>query len=144
MKHYTIASTDLSRKQRQAIRLAAETALLSNYKQFRMGAVLVKNGGIKNLAVNHKDYCSFAARFQAPEARQHAIVPTAHAEISVILNQAASSTEGATIYVVRINRDGKLRLAKPCQMCRAAMLFVGIKKVIYSTDSEIEFGVMKL
>ncbi len=80
-------------------------------------------------------YKAWANQFRKKQ-RGHA---TVHAEIGAILGLDRSVTEGATIYVVRVGRDGCLRNSKPCAMCEAAMQYVGIKKVIYSNeDGQIE------
>ena len=45
-----------------------------------------------------------------------------------------SLLRGATAYVVRINKEGELRMARPCEDCWAAMAAAGIRKVVYSKD----------
>jgi deoxycytidylate deaminase len=42
---------------------------------------------------------------------------------------------GSTIYVTRYNKNGDTRLAKPCKYCQELIESVGIKKVVYTTDS---------
>jgi cytidine deaminase len=61
-----------------------------------------------------------------------------------VLNQPRSVTNGATVYVVRINMRKQARLAKPCEMCRAVLRFVGVKRVLYSTSEEGKVGVVRL
>ena len=81
---------------------------------------------------------SFGARFRKKDYGR----ATLHAELGAILNVERSNTEGATIYVVRVNKKGEQRLSKPCHMCESAMRYCGIKRVIYSTNGGYE--VMKL
>ncbi len=53
-----------------------------------------------------------------------------HAEISAIIR----CKDGIPyhIYVARVNRKGEARLAKPCKICKMAIMDVGIKKVVYT------------
>ena len=46
-----------------------------------------------------------------------------------------SKTEGTTLYVVRVDKSGDLKLSKPCPMCYAALKHAGIKKVVFSLNS---------
>ena len=121
---------DLSKKQRNYIELAARIAQQTDFKEYKHGAVLVRGGTVLNTSCNKNKYKAWANRFRKKQ-RGHA---TVHAEIGAILGLDRSITEGGTIYVVRVGRDGHLRNSKPCPMCEAAMQFVGIKKVIYSNE----------
>lgn len=49
---------------------------------------------------------------------------------------------GATVFVVRITRDGTMRHARPCPGCQRAMQLRRVKKCIYSIN-EHEYGVME-
>ena len=118
--------------------LAAKQAANSNFPVFRHGAVLVKGGSVLSLGVNKNQFHSFAAKFK--KVPRHA---TIHAELSCLLAAGGESAAGSTMYVVRINPQGEWRMSKPCCMCQAAMKHVGVKKVIYSVDSN-HVGEMKI
>ncbi len=105
--------------------LAKRTAYRSNFPDYRHGAVLVK-GSVRNVSTNKDNYCSFAARFQ----KQHDGKTTLHAELGAILGVDRSITEGATVYVARIGKEGDYKISKPCQMCHEALKHVGVKKVV--------------
>jgi len=120
----------LSKKQQRFIELAARMAMQTEFREYKHGAVLVRGGTVLNTSCNKNKYKAWANRFRKKQ-RGHA---TIHAEIGAILGLDRSITEGATIYVVRVGRDGCLRNSKPCPMCEAAMKFVGIKKVVYSNE----------
>ena len=130
MEPHPKSVTDLSKKQRNYIELAARIAQQTDFKEYKHGAVLVRGGTVLNTSCNKNKYKAWANRFRKKQ-RGHA---TVHAEIGAILGLDRSITEGGTIYVVRVGRDGHLRNSKPCPMCEAAMQFVGIKKVIYSNE----------
>jgi tRNA(Arg) A34 adenosine deaminase TadA len=115
-------------KQRRYISLAKKIAEQSNYGKFRHGAILVKGSSIRNVACNKHRHCGFGKRFRDHNDGD----PTLHAELGAILGMDRSITQGSTIYVVRINREGLPRMSKPCSMCENALKHVGVKRVIYT------------
>lgn len=63
---------------------------------------------------------------------------TTHAEVSAV-KSCRGSVEGATIYVARVSRDGQRQMmSKPCKACQKYLKEVGIKKIYYTIDSEME------
>jgi len=122
-------------KSKRYITLATKVAEQSDYGKFRHGAVLVKGSSVRNVSCNKQRHCHFGKRFRAP----HTGNATLHAELGVILGIDRTKTQGATVYVARINSDGARRMSKPCSMCEAAMRHVGVKKVVYTDrDGTIE------
>jgi deoxycytidylate deaminase len=121
----------LSKKRQRYIDLAARVAQQTEFKEYRHGAVLVKGGTVINTSCNKNKYKAWAGRFRKSQKGY----ATVHAEIGAILGLDRSITEGATVYVVRVGKCGSLRNSKPCQMCEAAMQYVGIKKVVYSNEN---------
>ena len=88
-----------------------------------------------NAAFNKDNYTSFGTRFRSP-SRGYA---TVHAEIGCILGMPRDVTDGADLYVCRINRAGEFRNSKPCPMCHGALKHVGVKRVYYTTgDNTVE------
>jgi tRNA(Arg) A34 adenosine deaminase TadA len=125
----------LSNKIRRYLSVAQNVASYSDYGKIRHGAVLVKGGSILNTAFNKDKFSSFGERFRA----QGVGPATHHAELSCVTGLNKSKTSGASIFVVRLNRTGELRLSKPCPMCHDVLKFTGVKKVYYSTnDGSIE------
>ena len=63
-----------------------------------------------------------------------------HAEMSAIINakpslrKLRSKQHNFVMYVVRINKDSKLCLSKPCIHCQKIMKTFGVHKCIYSND----------
>jgi len=121
----------LSKKKQRYIELAMRIAGQTEFREYKHGAVLVRGGTVLNTSCNKNKYKAWANRFRKKQ-RGHA---TVHAEIGAILGLDRSITEGSTVYVVRVGRDGCLRNSKPCPMCEAAMQFVGVKKVVYSNEN---------
>ena len=112
--------------------LAASAANQSQFSDYRHGAVLVR-GSIRNVSHNKNNYCSFASRFQ----KTHDGKSTHHAELGAILGMSRHITEGATVYVARVDKAGEYKLSKPCPMCHEALKHVGVKKVVYTINNKI-------
>lgn len=121
-----------SKKTQRYFELAKRMAKESTYGKLRHGAVLVKGGSVISVGFNKGCYCSFGQRFRE-QGLGHA---TQHAEISAILGVPPSSTQGASMYVVRINNENKYRMSKPCCMCHDALDFVGVRKVYFTSGED--------
>jgi deoxycytidylate deaminase len=128
----------LSKKEKKYIALAQRVSHQSDHTH-RHGAVLIKGSIVVNTCCNKNKFSSFAMKFRKDDKS----FATVHAELGSILNIEKVNTHGATIYVVRTNNQNELRMSKPCNMCEAAMRWVGIKKVVYSTNEGI-FKELKL
>ena len=120
----------VSNRERRYIDMAINIASSSESGKFRHGAVLVKNGKPRNSAHNDERYCAFGERFRQRDCG-HA---TLHAELGCILGVDRGTTQGSTVFVARINKQGLPRMSKPCAMCQAALSYVGVKKVVYTTS----------
>lgn len=112
--------------------LARRMARQSEFPDYRHGAVLVK-GSIRNASFNKSNYCAFGTRFQ----KEHAGKTTLHAELGAILGMDRQITDGATVYVARVGREGDYKLSKPCPMCHQALKHVGVKRVVYTINNKI-------
>ena len=103
---------------------AAKIAYRSDRRKFHIGAIGIRKDGTivssRNIQVRHK-------------------MPEAHAE-----NRLCQKLDvEAIIYVARIQSDGTLSLAKPCQKCQNTMRFSKVKRCYY-TISDHEYGVIIL
>ena len=112
------------------LNLARNVAWQSTYGKIKHGAILVKGGSVISASCNKDSYTSFGDRFRQP-GLGHA---THHAEIGCILGLDRSKTEGTTIYVVRINKQGEFKLSKPCSMCHDVLKYCGVRRVVYTVD----------
>lgn len=126
----------VSKKVGGYLNLAKRVAVQSEHDHFKHGAVLVKGGSVINASCNKDKFSRFGNRFRNTKVCGHA---THHAELGCILGLDKNLTQGTTMYVVRMNRAGDLRLSKPCPMCEDILKFCGVKKVVYTTgDSTIK------
>ena len=123
---------DYSGKVGRHMELAKRMAAQSVYPSYQHGAVLVKGSSVRNTSFNKGSFCSFGNRFRKEPG--HA---TLHAELGAILGLDRSITEGATIFVARVGKEGDFKMSKPCSMCHAAMKHVGVKRVVYTIDNEV-------
>jgi hypothetical protein len=48
--------------------------------------------------------------------------------------KGVSKLQGATVYVVRLSKDGARRMARPCGSCMTELKQKGVKDVVYTTD----------
>ncbi len=123
---------DYSGKVGRHMELAKRMAAQSVYPAYQHGAVLVEGSSVRNTSFNKGSFCSFGKRFRKEPG--HA---TLHAELGAILGLDRSITEGATVFVARVGKEGDFKMSKPCSMCHAAMKHVGIKRVVYTIDNEV-------
>ena len=117
-------------KNKRYIEFAKRVAEQSQYGKFRHGAVLVKGNSVRSVSCNKHRHCSFGARFRKEGFGE----ATLHAELGAILGMDRSTTQGSTVYVARINKEGEARISKPCPMCEAAMRHVGVRRVYYTNE----------
>lgn len=54
--------------------------------------------------------------------------------LSEIYPKGASPLRGTTVYVARLNKQGDLRMARPCDTCWKKLKNAGVEYVFYSTD----------
>jgi tRNA(Arg) A34 adenosine deaminase TadA len=111
----------------------------SKFETFKHGAVLFDKKVINTSFNSLNRHTRFGQRFNSNDYHVNSL----HAELGAILNVPASLTIGSSVFVVRTNGLGQLRLSYPCDMCLGAMKFVGVKKVYFSIDDST-VGIMKL
>ena len=91
-------------------------------------AFLVKSGKIIKIGFN---------RYKTvPITQYHPYHPglvCKHAEVDVIFKAQKDDLSNYELVVVRINRNGKLAMSKPCTGCQSIIKQFGIKNVWYST-----------
>ena len=96
--------------------------------RMRMGAVIFSKKKIISSSTNYA--CRSARHLRQKYTRWKGSI---HAEVAAVIN-AKRDLKGASIFVIRINRRGEWRLAKPCKHCREYLEWVGIRFCYYSTN----------
>jgi tRNA(Arg) A34 adenosine deaminase TadA len=105
------------------IRLACKEASKGIHKQYRVGSIIVnRNGNI--ISKGHNSLKSHP--LMGP-------IKKTHAEIAAISKLRVSEMIGATIYVARLNNNGKIGLARPCPICQRILREHGIKEARFTT-----------
>ena len=116
------------------IKHASRVASESVFHRARIGAVIAKGSRILSSGYNRIGYSKYLPNRPYPES--------IHAEEAAILKllreRRLRDLAGSTIFVSRINRSGACRLSKPCRNCQDLIRSVGIKRVVYTTDTGVE------
>lgn len=110
-----------------AVKLAVKEAKKSTYFQ-PVGAVIIRK---KTILSSGHNYAHKSAKKLHPKFQKWKY--SIHAEVDCIL-KARTDLSGATIYVIRLGKNGQFLLSRPCSHCLSYLKHVGIKKVYYSTN----------
>ena len=110
---------------------------LSDYKHYKIGAVVVMNHRIISSASNsnskthplQKKYNKY--RFTDDGDHKQ------HAELAALVPLIRDGVDlsNATIYVYRVHKNGTLAMSRPCPSCMQLIKDVGIKRVFYTTEN---------
>ena len=111
----------------QIVNLAITESKNSDYYH-KIGAVIWKKKNI--ISIGH-NYPLRGAKHLHPRFQKW--YGSIHAEADAIL-RARTDLVGCNILVVRTNRRGEFRNAKPCKICMEYLAHVKIKNIYYSVD----------
>lgn len=100
---------------------AVDECELASHSQWRVGAVIVKSGRVLSTGVN---------RYRNSPDQVDLAGVSYHAEEVAI--RKAGDVRGATIYVGRITRSGRIGSAKPCARCQELLLENGLSTAIWT------------
>lgn len=114
-----------SRRHQRFLNLATQVADLSQCRQ-KHGCIIVKAGNVVAVSTNtfrnnpenvHEDHVTSGCSI--------------HAEANA-LKKAGAQAKGSTLYVSRVNNQGKVRYSKPCTACHLAISDAGVKNILYT------------
>lgn len=94
----------------------------------RHGAVVVLGGAVQGMGVNKKT--------NDPYFHKDLHWLSEHAEMAAL--RRCKRTQGATIYISRINNNGEEMMSRPCPKCMKLIRKAGIKKIVYTINSSME------
>ena len=123
---------ELSHKESNYISEAINEAKQSPVK-IRHGAIAMSGGRIIAKGFNH---------YRTQSANGYMGGSTCHAECDVLHKLLKLQTNKnnqrrkITVYIVRIGQSNELRESAPCHDCYEKMLFFGIKKIAFTTETE--------
>jgi len=112
------------------LRKAIESAERSKMYPYRLGCVVFKgkrilSWGFNQIRTSNAIPDRFKKFIEALHAEQHAIMRVPNKEL---LN-------GASLLVIRINRNGKLTNARPCKNCMKTINYFKISNIYYSNEN---------
>lgn len=111
----------------QIIVVAFNQALLSDgvgQGQMRVGAALFKNKRI---------LCKQCNIYRThPKLSKYSLYPYLHAESRTLIHFGLQNVANNDMLVVRVTKDNKLTMAKPCKACMHIMQDYGIRNIYYS------------
>ena len=94
-----------------------------------LAAVLYKGGAVIRVACNENKTLGYRKKYFSHGE------PSRHAEMNVIHGIPRDVINRCSLLVVRIDKKGNLKSAKPCLACVNVLHDSGIKKVFYSSYS---------
>lgn len=106
---------------------------------FRVGAVIVSGGRIISSGYNVRRF----TRRLRNRHHEEGLCAEQAAILRLLTSKRQAEMVGATIYVTRTTKRGKISIAKPCSFCQELSRSVGIRKVFY-TDETSKVREMKL
>jgi hypothetical protein len=113
-------------KVKKYLKLAAKVALLGDSKeasrQYRLGAVGLRSDGVLVAASNVS-------------------TRTPHRECHSEARLVRKLTKNSVVFVVRIDRQGQWRMAKPCSTCLCKLKQIKVKTCYYTIGPN-EYGVL--
>lgn len=131
----TRSNVDLSHRVRGGIAKAIEISLQSNAPNFRVGAVLVRNGRAISAGFN-----CFKKSAPSSKTRYNGI----HAEFSCVRKCMkrgefrpgfdTGQLAGMTMFVARTTRTGRVAMAKPCTHCQELLRLLQLRRIYYTTQ----------
>lgn len=112
------------------LKKAIESAERSKMYPYRLGCVVFRgkrilSWGFNQIRTSNAIPDRFKKFIEALHAEQHAIMRVPNKEL---LN-------GASLLVIRINRNGKLTNARPCKNCMKTINYFKISNVYYSNEN---------
>ena len=124
--------------------IAKEVARRGTCFRVKIGAIIVRDDQIVSTGYvgaprNTKDcfergFC-LRDKMDIPHGQRYELCRSVHAEANAIINAARAGVSllSGTIYIWASNRDGSLRNAFPCFICKKMIINAGLEKVICST-----------
>lgn len=119
----------LSNSERGWLQIATKLAETSA-ERFKHGAIVVLGGAVQGLGINKNTLDPYIYK-NYPKM-------SVHAEEAAL--RRCTRTQGATIYVSRVNNRGQQKMSRPCPKCMKLLIQAGVKRIVYTIDQVIELG----
>lgn len=128
-----------SKTDRAFFNSARAVSRLSDHR-YKLGCVVVDRHRIISSGFNSRTKCHRVQAILDEEFFGQITRGSEHAEVAALLPliRRKADLSGATVYVYREDRSGRIALARPCPRCMSLLLRLGIRKIKYTTS----FGFM--
>jgi len=113
----------------KAIIARAKTACNKSTCEHRVAAILYKGGSVLRASCNDIRTMGYRKKYFFHGE------PSRHAEMNAIHGIPRDVISKCSMLVLRLDKQGEIRSAKPCHACASALLDAGIKKVYYTSYS---------
>ena len=110
------------------MQLAKRLSFKSKHR-VRIGAVISNKRHIVGVGFNKMDKTHPLITSRNPKKK-------IHAEVDAIIGVDRRHLDGATIFVYRELRNGKIGFCKPCVDCQAILAEVGVRRAIYTDPTQ--------
>ena len=124
-----------SKTDRAFFNSAKAVSKLSDH-HYKLGCVVVDRHRIISSGFNSRTKCHRVQAALDEEFFGRATRGSEHAEVAALLPLIRRNCDlsGATVYVYREDRLGRIALARPCPRCMSLLLRLGIRKIKYTTS----------
>lgn len=121
---------------------ASKIALMSDYKNYRLGCVAAIKGKVLSVGWNSNKTHPLQKFYNASRYsnnNQKYSPDKLHAEIHCLasVRNLDVNFDDVIIYVSRVKKDGSHGMARPCSACMTFIKSLGIKRICYTTDDGI-------
>lgn len=117
---------ELTQNDLRMIELAKKIALKSKQK-YKHGTVIAKGCKVIDVGCNQDKTHTKAKPYYAHRKL--------HSEQHAILGNTIKELRGTTLFTVRVDDYGNLRIGRPCHVCLPLIEAAGIKQIIYSNNN---------
>lgn len=129
---------------RKGIAYALAESAKSTFGRVKIGALVTSKKG-DALGYGHNQRRTHPRQYEANKRTGKQIEqPCLHAEVAAILDAQdyewywAGYTKPHTIYVARLDRNGKLANCRPCSACYSEIKLAGIKRIVYTCEQGVQ------
>jgi tRNA(Arg) A34 adenosine deaminase TadA len=118
---------------------AVKLAKTSDYKRFRMGAIIARKRKIISLGTNAKKSHTLQSKYTCRPFLHH----WRHAEVHAITLAGKTDLNDCDIYVARILADNTIGTSRPCEGCLKALKAFGIRGMYFIEDGKYYYDGLK-
>lgn len=122
---------------------ARKMAEMSDNGQYRLGCVAAIGRRVISVGWNSKKTHPVQCAYNVLRYDNHGAYypPSVHAEVHCLASLRNCSHDidfpNLVVYVARIRKNGSTAMARPCKACMAFIKSLGIRRVVYTTDSGV-------